>query len=97
MKLICKSVRYGSLTDEDMFFTWIQKIPSIVKFDGWRNELYLHMKSKRISNRDLRELLALFHRYKINMKQLAIFLNSKNKQWFFDNPKGYWHKKVFGL
>ncbi|CAI2161873.1 5536_t:CDS:2 [Funneliformis geosporum] len=32
-----------------------------------------------ISEKDLRELLALFYRYKADMKQLAVFSNDKNK------------------
>ena len=47
-------------------------------------------------DQDLREILALFYRYKIDMKQLVVFLNNKNKMWFFDPPKGYWHRRVFG-
>jgi len=45
----------------------------------------------------MRELLALFYRYKIDMKQLQIFLNKNNKQWFQDNTKAYWHRRVFGV
>lgn len=81
--------------DEDQFFSWIEKIPSIVKFNGKGDELYLYMKSK-IPDNDLRELIGLFYRYKINMQQLSVFLNEDNKAWFFDSPKGYWFKKVFG-
>lgn len=95
IKLICKSVWYYSSIDEDMFFEWIQKIPSIIKHDGLRDELYLYIKSKKISNDDLIELISLFYRYKINMKQLSVFLNKTNKKWFFDNKQAYWHKKVF--
>lgn len=51
----------------------------------------------KIIDDDLRELLALFYRYKIkNMQQLQIFLNNDNKTWFYENKKTFWHKKVFG-
>jgi hypothetical protein len=95
IKLICKSVWYYSSIDEDMFFEWIQKIPSIIKYDGQLDELYLYIKSKRINNNDLREIVDLFYRYKIDMKQLSIFLNKTNKAWFFDNKQTYWHKNVY--
>jgi hypothetical protein len=50
-----------------------------------------------LADNDLRELLALFHRYKIkNMSQLKVFLNETNRPWFYENKKSYWHKKVFG-
>jgi hypothetical protein len=93
--LICKSVIFYSQKDEDMFFTWIKKIKCIEKFEGAGDELYLDLKSKVISDQNLRDLLALFYRYKIDMKQLKIFLNKRNEKWFYGNPKGYWHKKVF--
>ncbi len=39
IKLICKSVWFYSSTDEDLFFEWIQRIPSIIKFDALYDEL----------------------------------------------------------
>jgi hypothetical protein len=94
---MCTSVRYYSPKDEDMFFEWISRIPCIIKWDGIRDELYLYVKAKKISNENLRELLALFYRYKIDMKQLQIFLNKNNKLWFYDNKKAYWRRRVFGV
>ena len=94
--LVCKAVTYYSYRDEDIFFEWISRIKCIIKFDGIRDELYLYIKNKRLSNENLRDLLALFYRYKIDMKQLKIFLNKNNKKWFYDNKKAYWHRKVFG-
>lgn len=93
--LVCTGVRYGSPLDEDMFFEWISKIPIITKFDGETIYLYLYIKSQKISRANLRELIALFYRYKVDMKQLAIFLNSSNKSWFYDNKTAYWHKEIF--
>jgi len=94
--LVAKSVTYYCMIDEDMFFAWINRISSITHYNGQGDELYLYVKSKRISNRDLRTLLALFYRYQVEMTQLAIFLNNSNKDWFYEGKhKGYWHKKVF--
>jgi hypothetical protein len=93
----CKSVWYYSALDEERFFEWIKKIPSIKKYDGKHDELYLHFESNNIADDDLRELLALFYRYKIkNMHQLKLFLNDHNRAWFHGNEKAFWHKKVFG-
>lgn len=94
--LICKSVLYHSILDETAFFEWINKIPSIVNVDGSGDELYLYIKRRSISDKDLRELIGLFYRYKVDMKQLQIFLNERNKEWFFGKPKGYWHTEIFG-
>ena len=54
----------------------------------------LVVRSKRLSQESLRDLLALFHRYEISMRQLAQFQNDENQTWF-TAPHMYWHKKVF--
>jgi hypothetical protein len=94
--LTCKRVIFYSHKDEDTFFEWIKKIPSITHFEGARDELYLDMVSNIISDEDLKDLIALFYRYKIDMKQLCMFLNVNNKQWFYENKKTFWHNKIFG-
>lgn len=53
--LICKSAWYYSSIDKDMFFEWIKRIASIIKFDRIHDELYLHFKSKTIPDDDLTE------------------------------------------
>jgi hypothetical protein len=94
--ILCKSIQYYSSFDEDLFFEWVKKIKSITKFDGKHDELYLHFESKTIDDDDLRELLALFHRYKIkHINQLKLFLNETNRCWFYENKHAYWHKKIF--
>lgn len=80
-----------------MFFTWIQNIKSIIRYDGIGDELYLYFESSVIPDQGLREIIGLFYRYKVDMKQLAVFLNKKNKTWFYDAPKGYWHRRIFGI
>lgn len=95
VKLTCKKVMFASCLDEGLFFAWIRQIQSVITFRGLGEELYLFFESSNIDDSDLIELLALFDRYKINMKQLSIFLNTENKEWFADK-KTYWHRKVFG-
>lgn len=95
IQLTCKSIWYYSQIDEDLFFEWINRIPSIIGTQFAGDILYLKIKSNNIPDDHLRELLALFYKYKINMSQLKVFLNNNNKNWFFDNPNSYWHKKVF--
>lgn len=82
------------MKDEDAFFEWVYKIKSIIKIEGIGTELYLYCKNKNISRIDLKEIISLFYRYNIDMKQLKIFLNAKNKDWF-NNSEKYWYKKVF--
>jgi hypothetical protein len=95
--LTAKKVHFYSYKDEEVFFEWIKKISCIEKFEGCGDELYLDLKRKKLSNKDLDELIGLFYRYKIDMKQLAQFLTPKNKGWFYDNKKAFWHRRVFGM
>lgn len=94
--LTCKAVKFHFELDEAAFFEWIKKIPSIIKYNGRGNELYLYFKNKNISDDDLRSVIGLFYRYKIDMKQLQIFLDDNNREWFEGKPKGFWYHRVFG-
>lgn len=94
--LVCKSVTFYARKDEDAFFEWIKKIECIDDFKGIGKELYLYIACSDLHDHDLRDLLALFYRYKIDMKQLTRFLTPTNKSWFHDNQQAYWHKDVFG-
>ncbi|TLU70654.1 hypothetical protein [Lichenicoccus roseus] len=51
--------------------------------------------SRRPGQDDLRQLLALGHRYGFDMRQLAKFETDANRDWF-GNPLAYWHDAVFG-
>lgn len=95
--LIGKAIKYYSIGDEDIFFDWIKDIPSIVSLSGVYDELHMHIASSHIPDDDLREIIALFHRYKIDMKQLAIFLHEGNYKWFYGKPRGFWFKKIFKI
>lgn len=94
--LSCKAVIYHSDNDEAAFFEWIKKIECIDKLSGYGDELYLHILSDKLYDHDLRELVSLFYRYNIDMKQLAQFLNNDNRRWFYENKKAFWHEQIFG-
>ena len=95
--LTCKRVLFYFDKDEDAFFWWIKSISCIEKFEGAGDELYLDLIDQPLTDDDIRDLIGLFFRYKIDMKQLAQFLTPENKQWFQGNPRSFWHKKVFGV
>ena len=95
LELICKRVNFCSSFDEDAFFEWIRKISCVMNIEGYGNELHACINREKIDERSLRELLALFYRYNVDMKQLAVFLNENNREWFFENKVSFWHSKVF--
>lgn len=95
IKLICSPLRFYSTYDEDALFEWLAKIKCINEIQGIGRELHVKVKSSKISDIDLENILGIFQRYKFDMKQLSVFLNEGNKEWFYDNTKAFWHKKVF--
>ena len=57
---------------------------------------YSPLDEKMLSEMELRELLAAFYRYRLEMTPLAALKSSRNKRWFAENTDAYWHSKVFG-
>ena len=90
IRLDCSGVRFGSQLDEKHLFEWAAEIPGFLRWD--QDTLVVR---SRISEASLRDLVALFGRYGIPMKQLSQFENPKNTGWF-RAPHMYWHKQVFG-
>jgi hypothetical protein len=88
--LDCSGVRFGSQLDEKHLFEWAMEIPGVLRWEQDR----LVVKSLSLSQASLRDLLALFSRYQIPMKQLAQFRNTRNEGWFADSQM-YWHRRVF--
>jgi hypothetical protein len=85
---------FYSPADEAAFFRFAESIRAIRKIEGVRDSIVLHVTS-RMSHESLRDLIALFERYRVpRMSQLAQFLSASNKSWFAD-PKKFWHRKVF--
>ena len=93
-KLICKTVTLYSDADEWAFFQFALHIPSVRKLEGEGDAMFIDVRP-RPSDQNLRDLIALFERYRISdMSQLARFRTAANEHWFAD-PKMFWHKKVF--
>ena len=92
--LQCDSVRFFSEFDEGQFFDWIKKIECISDCYGKGASIFLTIQFGSLDDDSLREVLALFYRYKVDMKQLAGFETAANKSWFV-NPNSYWYSQVF--
>jgi hypothetical protein len=92
---IAKSVTYYAPGDEAAFFRWLGEIACIDSVEGVGKELRIVVGRNQISDKSLRELIAIFHRYKVSMRQLAQFRTTKNAAWFAD-PRTFWSRKVFG-
>jgi hypothetical protein len=87
-------MHYYSRSDEAAFFGWLQSIPGVTGIRGQGQEIVIRLKSKKLSQTALRELLALYRRYGGDMSELQQFANDTNCSWF-QNPDAYWYNAVF--
>ncbi len=94
-QLVARSVRFFSKYDEDQLFGWLDKLECVAGYRGHGIDLLIDIKDDKLDDTSLRELLALFWRYGIDMSQLAAFESDANRAWFRD-PGAYWYSKVFG-
>lgn len=96
-KIVLKAhnMEYLSRLDEDMFFEWLGKLSCVLSVEGVGDELQITVSTSRVEDACLRELIALFSRYQIGLKQLAVFQDDKRRKWFSDSQK-YWFSEVFG-
>jgi hypothetical protein len=65
--------RFYSRGDEDVFFNWLTSLPGIAAVEGIGSNLVLRFRRRRVAQRDIRELRAIFHRYALDERHLAIF------------------------
>jgi len=89
-------MRYLSHGDEAAFFAWLKSVPGVIAVVGSSRELQIQLRSKRLSQQGLRELIALYTRYDGNLSELAQFATEANSAWF-KAPNAVWHRAVFGV
>ena len=87
---------FFSSGDEDAFFDWLGRIRCIQEVRGEGDGLQILFESVAVSDPDLRELIAVFHRYRLDPAPLKQFLSAENGGWFRDDPQAYWHSDIFG-
>ncbi|MCO7187659.1 MULTISPECIES: hypothetical protein [unclassified Pseudoalteromonas] len=94
MKLEAKSVKFLSPADEQSFFDRLNALSCVNDVFGQGFSIIIET-DKSLDDEELREIIALFYRYNVNMKQLKGFLSKGNRVWFKHNQQSYWYKKVF--
>jgi len=90
---------YGSQNDEAAFFEWLGKISCVSGYRGCHENgadlVRVDLTTSAPNDADLRDLIALHHRYRRDMTSLAQFRTEQNETWFGD-PQKYWFGAVFG-
>ena len=86
---------FFSPLDEEAFFSWLSSIPGVRKIVGTPDGLQVSLRSAKLSEAALRDLIALHWRYQLPMRDLRTFMTERNAQWFRDR-RAYWFEAVFG-
>lgn len=94
MQIRVQGPTYFSQNDETAMFEWLARISVVRDVSGEECDLIVQLKRSPTDNQ-LRDLLALFFRYQMDMTPLAALKTAKNESWFAD-PGTYWFDKVFG-
>jgi hypothetical protein len=81
--------------DEDAFFAWLNRLPVVERYEGDGRTLYISVNAAAVDEVGLREILALFRRYGVGLRQLAIFDRPEFADWF-RSDRAYWYKEIFG-
>jgi hypothetical protein len=92
--LHARRVYFFSQEDEAAFFGWIKRMPCIARYAGIGGTIHIHVDPGHVDDDALRELIALFRRYEIEMKQLLVFVNESNRAWV-TRPGSYWFGRMF--
>ncbi len=58
--LVCDSVVFYSLNDEEAFFQWLEKIPSVQSVSEQNQEIIIQTKTSELPDEDLRDIIAIF-------------------------------------
>ena len=87
-------VHYYSEHDEDVFFSWLPKIPCVEGHRGCLRTVYIRLACDLLREEDVRELIALYQRYNIEMGSLIALDLPEFAEWFRDKQK-YWYSKIF--
>lgn len=94
MQIRVQGPTYFSQNDETAMFEWLGRMAVLRDVTGEGHDLIIRLKRAPTDNQ-LRDLLALFFRYQMDMRPLAILRTTRNEGWFADQG-GYWFDAVFG-
>ena len=92
--LEAENVRYYSNGDEDAFFAWLKSIDCVTDYYGELRTLYIEVDPDKVDLIQIRELIGLFHRYKISKAQLAQLEKEEFRAWLRQSGS-YWQRSMF--
>jgi len=93
--LICKNIKFYCQKDKEAFFEWVSKFECVHDVIETGEGIVIDLCNGDLDSSEIWDLIALFYRYTIDMKELQKVLKPRNRRWFLDR-KAHWYKDVFG-
>lgn len=93
-QITIKEARYYCYKDEESFFRWLESIEGVERAVGGPEGLTLHIGEAGLGRDDWADLIGLFMRYGIDMRELRVLLTPDHEAWLKD-PQKYWHLNMW--
>jgi hypothetical protein len=74
-------VWYYSDGDKSPLFSGLHDNPAFLNVKGYGTKLDIKVNARKLTRQSLYDLVALFFRYKVDMKELKPLLNSRTVEW----------------
>lgn len=94
LKLEIESLRFYSRLDEDAFFSRLNQIPGVMSVEGFLRTINVSIDPSAVDEDGMRELISLFQRYGIAMRQLRELETEAFSSWM-RNRSAYWFKSMY--
>jgi len=94
LKLEIESLRFYSRLDEDAFFARLSKTSGVVSVEGFLRMINVSVDPSAVDEDAMRELISLFQRYGIDMRQLRELETEEFSSWM-RNRSAYWFKSMY--
>lgn len=93
-ELLTKLPTFFSDIDEESLFNWLTRLEAVRETRGEGRFLRIQVATEQLEEDSLRELIALFKRFDLDMTELQKLDLPPFSAWF-RNPNTYWHDQVF--
>ena len=91
--ILIKEPQFYCYQDEKHFFDWLGGLEALKEVKRTSKGLALSIEAP-IDDASLADLIALLTRYRIDRRELKVFLNAENQDWF-GRSRAYWYRSVF--
>ena len=81
MKIFATDVCYYSRLDEDLFFEGLYRNPAFRSVKGVHRTLHIDLDARRLTWAATCDLVALFYRYGIDLKELSKIAVGRRRAW----------------